>query len=243
MAELGFQTAVSLVYPARCLGCGGTVDSDFGLCGPCWRDTAFIGGSICDTCGTPLPGDNLDDTLKCDDCMQTPRAWSKGRAALLYRDCGRRLVLGLKHGDRQEIAKPAALWMARAIADLPKENMLIAPIPLHWTRLLKRRYNQSALLAQALARHTSLPVCQDLLLRSRRTQPMEGKTREVRFTSVKGAIKVHPRRRHRIVGRPVLIVDDVMTSGATLSSATDACIAAGSGPVYVVTLARVVRDT
>ena len=243
VAQLGFQTAVSLVYPPRCLGCGGQVESDFGLCGTCWRDTPFIGGSICDTCGTPLPGDDHGDTLKCDDCMITPRPWAKGRAALMYKDNARRLILALKHGDRQEIAEPAALWMSRAIEDLPLENMLIAPVPLHWMRLLKRRYNQSALLAQALARHTGLPVCPDLLQRQRRTQSMDGLTKEVRFTSVKGAIRAHPRRRHRMAGRPVLLVDDVLTSGATLSSAADACLAAGSGPVYVVALARVAKDT
>ncbi|ABG30115.1 amidophosphoribosyltransferase [Roseobacter denitrificans] len=243
MSQLSFQTAVSLVYPPRCLGCGGQVESDFGLCGGCWRDTPFIGGSICDSCGAPLPGDNHNECLKCDDCMITPRSWSKGRAALLYKDNARRLVLALKHGDRQEIAEPAALWMSRAIEDLPLDNVLVAPIPLHWTRLLKRRYNQSALLAQALARHAGLPVCPDLLQRQRRTQPMDGMTKEVRFTSVKGAIRAHPKRRHRMAGRPVLLVDDVFTSGATLSSATDACLAAGSGPVYVVTLARVTKNT
>lgn len=243
MAQLGFQTAVSLVYPPRCLGCGGQVDDDFGLCGPCWRDTPFIGGTICDCCGTPLPGEDDGETQKCDDCMMTPRPWAKGRAALLYKENAKRLVLALKHGDRQEIAKPAALWMSRVIEDLPLDNLIVAPIPLHWMRMLKRRYNQSALLAQALARHAGLPVCPDLLQRQRRTQSLDGLTREVRFTSVKGAIRVHPRRRHRLAGRPVLLVDDVMTSGATLSTATDACLAAGSGPVYVVTLARVIRNT
>ena len=243
MVQLGFQTAVSLIYPPRCLGCGGQVESDFGLCGTCWRDTAFIGGTICDSCGTPLPGQDDSGTLKCDECMTTPRPWAKGRAALIYKDNARRLVLALKHGDRQEIAQPAALWMSRVIDDLPKENLIVAPVPLHWMRLMKRRYNQSALLAQALARQTGLPVCPDLLQRQRRTQSLDGLTREVRFTSVKGAMRVHPRRRHRLIGRPVLLVDDVMTSGATLSSAADACLAAGSGPVYVVALARAVRNT
>lgn len=242
VAELNFQTAVSLIYPPRCLGCGGAVESDFGLCGPCWRDTAFIGGTICDCCGTPLPGDAGYDTLQCDDCMITPRPWKKGRAAFLYTGNGRRMVLALKHGDRQEIAKPAAAWMAQAISDLPQENMIIAPVPLHWTRLLKRRYNQSALLAQALSGITGMPVCPDLLVRKRRTKPMEGMTRELRFSSVKGVIAVHPKRRHRMIARSVLLVDDVLTSGATLSSAADACLAAGSGPVYIVALARVAKE-
>ncbi|WP_187428550.1 ComF family protein [Roseobacter fucihabitans] len=239
---MSFQTAVSLIYPPRCLGCGDKVESDFGLCGTCWRDTQFIGGAICDSCSAPLPGQDTGETLKCDTCMKTPRPWVSGRSALLYKGNGRRLVLAFKHGDRQEIATPAAKWMAQAMADIPKDNMIIAPVPLHWTRMVKRRYNQSALLAQALAKQTGLPVCPDLLLRKKRTQPMENMNKEVRFSSVKGAISVHPRRRHRLVARPVLIIDDVLTSGATLAASTDACIAAGSGPVYVLTLARAVKD-
>jgi ComF family protein len=243
VAYVDLQTAVSLIYPARCLGCGCSVTSDFGLCGSCWRDTAFIGGAICDCCGVPLPGQADDEILTCDDCLAEAKPWQKARSALVYKGNGKRLVLALKHSDRQEIAKPAAVWMARAMADLPTRNMLVSPVPLHWTRMVKRRYNQAALLAQALARQTGLPVCPDLLQRKRRTKSMEGMTREVRFTSVRGAIEVHARRRHRIISRPVLLVDDVMTSGATLSAAADACLAAGSGPVFAVTLARAVRDT
>lgn len=160
------------------------VDSDFGLCGSCWRDTPFIGGTVCDSCGIPVPGSADGYRLECDDCMKTPRLWADGRAALLYKDRARRMVLALKHGDRPEIARPAALWMTRAVRPILRENMLIAPVPLHWTRFLKRRYNQSALLAQEVARQTGLSQCPDLLLRTKRTEMLDGKTAQERFSDL-----------------------------------------------------------
>jgi len=237
------QTALRMVYPPRCLGCGGLVDSDFGLCGTCWRDTPFIVGLVCNLCGTPLPGDGPDDSAVCDDCLVIARPWAAGRSALLYKDRGRSLVMALKHGDRHDIARAAAAWMAQAARPLLQRNMLIAPVPLHWTRLLRRKFNQSALLADGVARHTGLSWCPDLLERRRRTESLEGKGRDARFAALDGAISLHPRRRHRIAGRPVLLVDDVMTSGATLAAAAEACRASRAGEICVLTLARVAKDT
>jgi len=239
----GIQTALATVYPARCLTCGARVDSDFGLCGTCWRDTSFIGGTVCDCCGVPLPSADEPDAVLCDGCIINPRPWVQGRAALIYRDTGRKLVLSLKHGDRHEIAKPAALWMSHAVQDLVEENTLIAPIPLHWIRMIKRRYNQSGLLAQALSKELSLTYSPDLLQRPISTRSLDGLGREERFETVRNAIRVNPKRRRQVVGRPILVVDDVLTSGATLSAATTALQKAGSGPVRVVTLARVAKDT
>lgn len=238
----GVQRGLDAIYPARCLTCGAIVDADFGLCGSCWRDTSFIGGTVCDGCGAPLPGADGGDSAECDACLRSPRPWKSGRAAILYSDTGRKLVLALKHGDRQEIARPAGLWLAQAAQALLTQNTLIAPVPLHWVRMIKRRYNQSALLAKTLAARVERPMCPDLLQRYRRTPSLDGLGREARFRTLDNAIRVHPRRRHRLMGRPVLLVDDVMTSGATLAACTQACLDAGSGPVCVVTLARVTKD-
>lgn len=236
------QTAVALIYPPRCLGCGGLVESDFGLCGSCWRETPFIGGTICDGCGLPVLGANDGFRLECDDCMAHPRVWSRGRAALLYRDQARALILALKHGDRIDIAKPAAAWMVRASAALLDDAPLIAPVPLHWTRLLKRRYNQSALLARELARQTGLEYCVDMLQRRRRTASLDGKTRAQRFAALGDAISANTRHRVLMQGRVILLVDDVMTSGATLTACSDACLQGGAADVRVVTLARVTKQ-
>lgn len=237
------QSALHLLFPPQCLSCGAPVAEDFGLCAQCWRDTPFIAGLVCDLCGTPLPGEaGAGERALCDDCTTLARPWAQGRAALLYRDNGRRLVLALKHGDRQELAGPAARWMLRAAAPLLQPGMVVAPVPLHWTRLFSRRYNQSALLSKEVARAARLTHCPDLLRRLRRTPTQDGRDRDARFENLARTISVHPAQRAMIAGRPVLIVDDVMTSGATLAAATEACHAAGAGPVSVLTLARVAKD-
>ncbi|MBL4769174.1 MAG: ComF family protein, partial [Rhodobacteraceae bacterium] len=122
------------------------------------------------------------------------------------------------------------------------DNMLIVPVPLHWTRLIRRRYNQSALLAKGLAQELNLSQCPDVLIRIRRTRMLDGKSAAERFAVLTGAIAVNTKRRHRFAARPVLLVDDVMTSGATLAACAEALKAAGSREVYVVTLARVAKD-
>ncbi|MEI4232647.1 ComF family protein [Roseovarius sp. D22-M7] len=242
MRASAFQTAVRLVYPPRCISCGDLVESDFGLCGPCWRDTPFIAGLVCDACGTPLPGQGSSVAEYCDDCLTIARPWSRGRAALRYHDNGRRLVLALKHGDRQDLARPASAWMARAARPLLQPDTLIAPVPLHWLRLLSRRFNQAALLAHGVGRETGLDCCPDLLIRPRRTPSLKGLTRDARHAALAEAIRVNPRRAGHIKGRPVLIVDDVMTTGATLSVAAEACHAAGASEVCILTLARVGKE-
>lgn len=234
--------ALHMLYPPQCLSCGALVTTDFGLCGPCWRDTPFIAGLVCDQCGVPLPGEDTGKPEHCDDCLTIARPWSRGRAAMLYKDRGRSLVLALKHGDRLDLARPAAGWMLRAAAPILVPGMLVAPIPLHWMRLFKRRYNQSALLAAAIAKSAGLEHCPDLLIRTRPTATQDGKGRDARFANMSAALALHPKRGARVEGRHVLLVDDVMTSGATLAAAAEACIAGGAREVSVLTMARVAKD-
>jgi len=239
---MGLQAALHLIYPPQCLTCDALVTSDFGLCGTCWRDTPFITGLVCDRCGVPLPGDDPGHAVLCDDCLTTARPWDRGRAALLYRDNGRQIVLSLKHGDRLDLARPAADWMRRVADPILQPGMVVAPVPLHWTRLFLRRYNQAALLSAALARSAGLTNIPDLLLRRRNTRSQEGRDREGRFANMAQALRLNPRQAARIAGNPVLLVDDVMTSGATLAAAAEVCRAGGASGVSVLVLARVAKD-
>ncbi len=239
---MGLQRALRLIYPPLCLGCGTRVEEAHALCPTCWRDAGFISGLVCDSCGMPLPGVDDGTPAICDDCLRIARPWQRGRAAMLYDGVARRLVLGLKHGDRLDLARAGGRWLARAASPILLPRMLVAPVPLHWTRLLARRYNQSAVLALALARETGLECCPDLLVRRRRTPTQEGRDLESRFRNLDTALALHPRRRAQVADRPILLVDDVMTSGATLAAAAEACLVDGASTVHVAVLARVAKQ-
>jgi len=233
------QGVMAQVYPPQCPGCGEIVAAGGGLCPDCWREMAFIRGAVCSRCGAPLPGEAPgDETAECDDCMATPRPWASGTAVARYDGTARRMVMALKHGDRQDLVPVMAGWMARGVA--PGADLAVVPVPIHWRRMLKRRFNQSALLACAIARLLGAEYLPQALVRRRATPPQEGLTRDERFRLQADTIAPHPRQGAALAGRRVLLVDDVMTSGATLSAAA---VAAGAASrLEVAVFARVVKD-
>ena len=141
---------VDLLWPPSCLGCGTHVETAAGLCPPCWARARFITGLACTRCGLPLPGTE-DMAVQCDDCHRHPPPWTRGVATALYAGPMRQLVLGLKHGDRLDLARPLGNWLARTARPLITPDTLVAPVPLHWWRRLQRRSDQAALLATRVA--------------------------------------------------------------------------------------------
>lgn len=236
---MGLQSLIQVLYPPQCVMCEAQTEVDFALCGACWAETPFIDGLCCNACGVPLPGQS-DEAVLCDDCMITTRPWTRGRAAMAYRDRARRFILSLKHGDRTNLARAAGPWLARAAGDMISQESLIVPVPLHRTRLLKRKFNQAALLAMQVAQVSAATCIPDALIRPKKTKPLGGQTRDQRFEVLADAIAVHPKR--DVKGRRIVVIDDVMTSGATFAACTEALYRAGADDVCVLALARVVKD-
>ena len=150
-------TLINTVYPPRCLACTEATDQPHGLCPACWRDTHFIAGTACRSAACRWSATAGAEDV-CESCARHPPAWDRGAAAFLYAGAGRRMVLALKHGDRLDMVRPLAGWMAARRADAAGRGRPVAPVPLHWRRLVRRRYNQSAELARRLGRIAGRPV-------------------------------------------------------------------------------------
>jgi len=232
--------ALNAVLPPRCLSCGELVERSGALCGLCWTDVVFLAPPYCACCGLPFEYDLGPDAL-CGDCARVQPAFDRARSVMRYNDASKRLILGFKHGDRTEGAPAFGAWLARAGAKLIAEAELVVPVPLHRWRLLGRRYNQAALLAHALGRETGLPVVSDLLARRRSTPPQGRLTRGARARNVAGAFAVKPGRVEGLTGRRVLLIDDVLTTGATVSACARTLRRSGAAAVDVLVLARVLR--
>lgn len=239
MARWAGGVVLDVLLPPHCPTCDQPVSALGQLCPACFRVTTFIGTPCCDACGLPLSAAPPGSPVLCNACTEQRPAWGKGRAALLYDDQARRLLLPFKYADRPELARTLAPMLARAGAALLARADLIVPVPLHRRRLLARRYNQAAVLARALARLTGTPALLDALQRIRPTVPLGALSPARRQAALAGAICVHPARLQRLADARVVLVDDVLTTGATAEACTRALLGAGVGGVDVLAVARV----
>jgi len=238
----GRLAAAMLAYalPPRCPGCGEITAEDHRFCAACWMQLDFLGDPACATCGEPLPVDPGPDA-RCGACLAAPPALDGARAAVAYGEIARRLAIGLKHGRRPGMAETIARQIERlAPAD---GEVLLAPVPLHRWRIWSRGFNQSALIARALARRRGLPLVLDLLERRKPTPMLRGLGRSERARAVRGAFTVTERRKAALAGRRVLLIDDVYTTGATANACAAALKRAGAAEVRLLCWARVVRGT
>lgn len=230
---------VDLLWPPQCPSCGTSVQDAARFCVDCWEELNFIVAPQCVCCGLPLD-DVFDDCTLCGECLRTRPPYDQARAACVYDQTSRAFILPFKHADRTDLLPTIIHLLLRPVGPLLARADIVAPVPLHWSRLLSRRYNQAALISNKLARIGTVRAIPDLVVRKKRTPSQGGRSKRGRQRNVKGAFRVPERFRPQLLDQRVLLVDDVMTTGATVSEISRVLLRAGAGGVDVITIARVV---
>jgi len=235
------RSALNFVYPPLCVGCRALVGEPGSLCATCWQAVEFLDGPACECCGLPFELDPGPGT-RCAACLAEPPVFDRARAVMRYDEGSKGPILALKHADRLDLIPGFTRWLDRAGRAMLDEIDVIVPVPLHPLRLWARRYNQSAELARALGRMTAKPVAPLALVRVRAT-PSQGEmpSAKARRRNMRGAFRVPAGRSAAIEGKSVLLVDDVLTTGATVEACARALKRAGAANVHVLALARVVK--
>ena len=230
------RAALNLLLPPLCLACDAPVIEQGGICAACWGQLRFVTDPLCPVCGAPYELPRGD--LACTACLTKPPRYQAARAAVIYDRHSRGLILGLKHADQTHAVPALAQMMLRAGQKQLTDCAWLAPVPLHRWRLFRRQYNQAAMLARALGGLAGLPVLQDLLIRRRATAPQGRKNAAQRARNVRGAFAFNMRHHAAIAGQTIGLLDDVLTTGATVNECAQTLIAHGAAGVKVFTFAR-----
>jgi ComF family protein len=241
MFQQVFAPVIDLVYPPRCPTCGQGIAQHGALCQDCWSRLVIPGEPYCALCQRPFGADGAAEGAVCAPCAEHRPRHAGISAGTLYNDGARALVLAFKHGHRIALAGLLSRLMLARLPVLEGE-WLVVPVPLHRRRLWQRGFNQSALLAREIARARRHVLIVDGLLRTRSTPPLGELGRRERARVLSGAIAINPRRAGRIEGAQVLLVDDVMTSGATTNACVDALLQAGAARVRIACFSRVLDE-
>jgi ComF family protein len=232
--------ALDFVLPPLCPACRGLVDAPRGLCADCWSKLSFIAQPYCERLGLPFVYDPGPGVLSME-AIANPPAYGRARAAVRFDDIARALVHSFKYSDRLDLAPMLGALMARAGRELLADADALVPVPLHWRRLWARRFNQSAALANVISDHSGVRAMLDVLERKRATPQQVGLSRSDRAANVQGAFQVADGAKPDIRGRRLILVDDVLTSGATVDHCARALLRAGAVGVDVLVFARVVE--
>jgi ComF family protein len=233
-----FQLVVNTITPPKCLACRGDVLEGASLCSACWQKLTNLEEPVCDVLGTPFAYDQGSGALSAA-ALADPPPWDRSRAAVVFDDVAKGLVHALKYRDSNEAGLFMARMMARAGRDLLVEADVVLPVPLHWTRLWKRRFNQAAYLAKPLAAGAGKAYAANILLRQVSTRQQVGLSAQGRHKNVHKAFVVPFEKAGLISGKTIVLVDDVRTTGATVAACSVALKKAGAARVFVLSFALV----
>ncbi len=244
-AKTYLQTGIDILLPPRCPVTGEIVDVQAMISSEAWAKLDFISAPLCQCCGIPFGFDSQSDEGDgglCLSCLENQPPFTTARAALIYNDCSRDLVLGFKHGDKMHNAPSFVPWLMRVAKEMIEQSDYLIPVPLHPKRLVARRYNQAAIMAQALSKSCGVEHLPMALQRTRST-PSQGHLKtEERAKNVKKAFDVTPAHRLALKGKTVILIDDVYTTGATVNECTQTLLKYEVAQVHVLTLARVLKE-
>ncbi len=231
---------VDLIFPPRCPLCGEGLAAQSGLCAPCWAELAIPGEPSCSACQRPFAEGTQDGSL-CAPCLAEPPRHDGIAAGTLYNDASRRLVLAFKHGRRIALAPLLGRFVAARLPQIDA-GWIVVPVPLHRWRLWRRGFNQAALLGREVARQRGAQLMVDALLRPKATPMLGGLGRKARARALSGSIAINPKRAPWLKGASIVLIDDVLTSGATSNSCVNALKQAGAAQVVIGCFARVLDE-
>lgn len=231
------RSVLDFALPPRCGGCGTIVDDVDSFCADCWKQLEFLGAGGCSRCGLPLKATDIET---CAVCLAKPPRLDRIRAAVAYGDISRSITIRLKYGRKVALARTMSRYMQPLLGDLPGDTVFV-PGPLHRSRLWRRGFNQSAIVARELSRRTGYGVEIDALKRVRATPPLKGLNMLQRRRTVAGAFRTN--RQAELRGRNIVLVDDVLTTGSTANACARVLKRAGAARVDLVSWARVIRPS
>lgn len=246
MTQAPLKKILSFLLPARCLVCRDIIEEEGHICASCWGELIFLSQAKCNRCGIPFEvidlknqENNEGDSLTCPPCLKTPPPFQCAISPLLYDDKSKDLILRFKHGDATHMAPAFGQWLFKAGKDILGRTDYLVPVPLHWKRLLKRQYNQAALLVNALEKVSGVPALLEGLERTAHTPTQGYLTKEERHQNVSGKFVVPSKNTSLVNKKVITIIDDVYTSGATVKACAEALQKAGVAEINILTLARV----
>lgn len=246
-AQAIFKWGVNLVLPPRCPINGNIVDRVGAISPQAWKELTFVSDPHCNCCGIPFAIDNTigfetENDFLCGQCLSTQRHFDKAKSIFVYNEGSRKMILAFKHGDALHLHTTLAPLLVNLGKNFCKPDSILVPIPLHWLRLVNRRYNQSAILANAMSKISGQVCWSDALIRVRHTPPQGHKSAKDRHQNVAGAFKMNSNYQDKIKDKNIVLVDDVFTTGATLDECSKVLKSTGVASVNILTVARVIKE-